>query len=269
MILNNEGSMANRIAMGVEYDGSAFCGWQTQCGVPTVQQAVEAALTKVAASPISVICAGRTDTGVHAAEQVVHFETAVQRDNRAWVFGANRFLADQVSVLWATPVIHDFHARFSAVRRRYQYIIFNRAIRPSYLRKRVTWIARPLNEQRMAQATCDLMGEHDFSSYRAVACQASTPIRQIYELSVQRFGLYIIITIEANAFLQHMVRNIAGVLIDIGCGKQSPGWAKMVLEHRDRTQGGVTALPYGLYLQQVSYPDKFSLPQLSPSNAVW
>jgi len=262
--------MTQRIALGVEYDGSAFCGWQAQKeGVDTVQEAVEAAISQVADERLRVICAGRTDTGVHGAEQVVHFDTTAQRSERSWVFGANANLPKQVCILWASPVSDDFHARFSARKRRYQYVIFNRPVRPTFLAYRTTWEYRPLNETRMQAAANYLVGEHDFNAYRAVGCQAKNPIRTVNYVRVSRRGELVYIDIEANAFLHHMVRNIAGVLMDIGAGKHPPEWARDILETRDRTQGGITAPPYGLYLTGVSYDEEFDLPQLPPATAVW
>ncbi len=258
-----------RIALGVEYDGSVFCGWQRQVQPETVQQHVETALSHVANEPVTVICAGRTDTGVHAIEQVIHMETTVQRDSRAWVLGGNTHLPPQISLMWAMSVAENFHARFSAIRRRYQYVILNRPVRPTYLHKRVTWAYLPMDELRMAEAAQLLVGEHDFSSYRAVACQASSPVRTIYQLDVTRRDGLIYIDIEANGFLHHMVRNIAGVLMKIGAGAQSPVWARQVLEYRNRRQGGVTARPDGLYLAQVTYPTIFNLPHLPPARVLW
>ena len=251
-----------RIALGVEYDGHGFCGWQAQkTGVPTVQGAVEAALSKVANEPIRIICAGRTDTGVHAAEQVVHFESAVERNSRAWVFGGNANLPDTVCLLWAKSVDNDFHARFSARRRRYQYVIFNRQIRPTYLAYRTTWEYRPLDEKLMQQGANFLIGKHNFNAYRAVGCQAKSPVREVYRLQVTRKNEFVFLDIEANAFLHHMVRNIAGVLMDIGAGKREPLWARDILLAQDRKCGGVTASPAGLYLTGVSYESEFELPQ--------
>ena len=259
-----------RIALGIEYDGSDFAGWQLQvAGVRTVQGVVEQALSQVADHPVRVICAGRTDTGVHATAQVVHFDTRAERSVRSWVYGANANLPTSVSVRWAQPVSDDFHARFSAIRRRYRYVILNRQIRPTFLDARVAWEYRSLDETLMRQAARDLVGEHDFSAYRAVACQAKSPVRSLYELTVARDRDLVILDVEANAFLHHMVRNIAGVLMDIGAGKQAPGWAREVLESRDRTLGGITAQPYGLYLTGVGYPADFELPALSPSGVVW
>ena len=259
-----------RIALGIEYDGSDFAGWQLQEGeVRTVQGSVEQALSTVADHPVRVICAGRTDAGVHATAQVVHFDTHAERGMRSWVYGANANLPKSVSVQWARPVSDEFHARFSAVRRRYRYVILNREVRPTFLAWRVAWEYRPLNEALMRQAAQLLVGEHDFSAYRAVACQAKSPVRNLYELKVSRDRDMVILDLEANAFLHHMVRNIAGVLMDIGAGKQPPAWAGEILESRDRTLGGVTAPPHGLYLTGVGYPAHFDLPPLSPSGLVW
>ncbi|KPK39952.1 MAG: hypothetical protein AMJ69_04160 [Gammaproteobacteria bacterium SG8_47] len=258
-----------RIALGLEYDGSVFCGWQTQPHAPSVQDALEQALSNVADHRVGVVCAGRTDTGVHAAGQVVHFDSASPRSERSWVFGANANLPKSVCVLWARPVADDFHARFCAVRRRYRYVIFNRHVRPTYLQRRVTWDHRPLDVAPMAEAARYLLGEHDFTAYRAVACQAKSPIRTLYRLDIHRQGQFVFLDLEANAFLHHMVRNIAGVLMTIGAGEQAPIWAKQVLEQRDRTQGGVTAPPYGLYLAGVIYPEQYGIPPVSPSEQVW
>lgn len=259
-----------RIAMGVEYDGHEYHGWQLQKHTPaTVQQVLETAVSRVANENIRVICAGRTDAGVHGSEQVVHFDTQAIRNERAWVYGANANLPKSVCVLWAKPVENDFHARFSARRRRYLYVIFNRQVRPTFLAYRTTWEYRPLNVNLMQAAAKDLVGEHDFNAYRALGCQAKSPVRTVYQLDVFRKGGYVFIDIEANAFLHHMVRNIAGVLMDIGAGKESVSWARQILETRDRTQGGITAPPYGLYLTRVEYEDKYQLPHLSPQLPVW
>ena len=259
-----------RIAAGIEYDGSNFCGWQLQKdAVRTVQGAVETALGKVANHQVRVTCAGRTDTGVHATEQVIHFDTDVERDERAWVFGTNANLPKDVVVLWAKPVSEDFHARFSAERRAYRYVIFTREVRPTFLAYRVTWHYRPLDVERMQAAGNYLLGEHDFSSYRAVACQAKSPVRTLHKLHVTAQGPFIFIDVEANAFLHHMVRNIAGVLMAIGEGEKPVEWSREVLHAKDRALGGVTAPPYGLYLTKVGYPEKFAIPQLPPLSPVW
>lgn len=249
-----------RIAAGIEYDGSAFCGWQFQDGVRTVQEAVERAIGKVADHPVRVICAGRTDTGVHAVEQVIHFETDAQRRERSWVLGTNSHLPRDVTMHWARPVDESFHARFSARRRRYRYVICNRWVRPAVLRNRVTWFHKSLDVSRMQEAGEHLLGEHDFSSFRALACQAKSPVREIQALQVSRVGDFINIDVQANAFLHHMVRNIAGVLMAVGTGEREPGWVPELLAARDRSIGGVTAPPDGLYFVRVGYDEDFGLP---------
>jgi len=246
-----------RVALGIEYDGSHFNGWQTQLGVRTVQETLEKALSKVADQPISVICAGRTDSGVHGLEQVVHFDTTANRLPRSWIFGTNCYLPNDVNVLWATPIDPSFHARFSAIQRHYRYIILNRPVRSAVHAKRMTWFYTPLEITRMQEAAQFLMGEHDFSSFRAQACQAKSPIRTITRLEISKYEKQVWIEVSANAFLQHMVRNISGVLMTIGTGKEHPIWAKQVLESHNRTKGGITAPPDGLYLQSVDYKDNF------------
>jgi len=259
-----------RIALGVEYDGQHFRGWQAQQGdLPTVQAALQCSLSRVADAPVELVCAGRTDAGVHALEQVVHFDTKAERSERSWVRGANSNLDRAVTVLWAKPVGDDFHARFSAFSRRYRYVILNRPVRSSLANGRVTWEYRPLNAARMMEAGRHLLGERDFTSYRAVGCQSNTPFRNVTRLDVSRYDDLVFIDIEANAFLHHMVRNIAGVLMDIGAGERSTDWACEVLEARDRTAGGVTAPPHGLYLMAVSYPPEFGIPRLSNTRLVW
>lgn len=249
-----------RIALCVEYDGSQYHGWQTQHGVPTVQTEVERALSRVANHPVSVMCAGRTDAGVHATGQVVHFDARVQRDNRSWVFGANANLPADISVRWACPVPEDFHARFSAHSRRYRYVIYNHPVKPALFHKQVSWNFRPLDVERMRSALAHLLGRHDFTSYRSVHCQAKSPVKTLHHLALYHSGKVLVLEAEADAFLMHMVRNIAGVLMAIGAGKQPPEWAADVLEARDRRAGGVTAPPYGLYLVKIGYPDRFDLP---------
>lgn len=258
-----------RIALGVEYDGSAFCGWQFQNHSPSVQGVVEQALSKVANVPLRVICSGRTDTGVHATGQVIHFDTDVERTMHAWVFGANANLPKEVAILWAMPVSDGFHARFSAQRRSYRYVICNRPVRPTFLAWRTTWDYRPLDVERMRAAGRFLIGEHDFTSYRAQGCQAKSPVRTVYRLDVSRDNELIFIDIEANAFLHHMVRNIAGVLMAIGAGERPVEWAREVLEQRNRALAGVTAISSGLYLTHVQYPPQFELPRPSASSLIW
>ena len=251
-----------RIALGVEYDGSRFHGWQTQQpGVRTVQAVLEQALSKVADETVTATCAGRTDTGVHASEQVIHFDTEARRPPHGWVMGANVHLPDDVSVLWAAEVPEAFHARFSAVARTYRYWILNRLSRAALFHRRVTWIHRPLDADRMHRAGQALVGTHDFTSYRTVHCQAKNPVRTLHHLRVERQGDLVCLEVRADGFLHHMVRNIAGVLIAIGSGEAGEGWAAEVLEHRDRTLGGVTAPPDGLYFHHVDYPAEFVLPR--------
>lgn len=259
-----------RIAMGIEYDGTGFAGWQRQRhDADTIQQRVEEALSKVANHPVEVICAGRTDTGVHATGQVIHFNTDTQREERAWTFGTTANLPKKIAILWARPVADHFHARFSAQRRAYRYVIFTRHVRPTFLASRVSWHCQPLDLLRMQAAAEPLLGEHDFSAYRAVACQAKSPVRTLHRLELSASGPYVFIDLEANGFLHHMVRNIAGVLMAIGMGERPVEWSQEVLDGRDRSLGGVTAPPGGLYLTRVSYPEEFELPLLSPYAPVW
>lgn len=249
-----------RIALGVEYNGAAYCGWQYQDHSPSVQERVERALSKIANHPIRVKCAGRTDTGVHATCQVVHFETEETRTPYQWVFGCNSNLPDDIAIIWAKQVDDEFHARFSATRRSYRYLIHNRQVRSALYDKRVSWEYRPLDESLMQQAALALVGEHDFTSYRALGCQAHSPVRTLYKLDIVRQDDFVIFDLEANGFLHHMVRNLAGVLMKIGAGEADVSWAKEVLQACDRTLGGITAPPGGLYLVAVHYPDEFEIP---------
>ena len=249
-----------KIAAGVEYDGSRYSGWQIQKHADSVQAHVEAAVAAVADHPVTVTCAGRTDAGVHALNQVVHFESEAGREPHSWVLGANTHLPADISLTWAKPVPADFHARYQATSRVYKYIILNRPARPGLQHGRVTWECRHLEAEKMSRAAPSLIGEHDFTSYRATSCQAKSPFRNVMSLGVRRENDYIIILITANAFLQHMVRNIAGVLMAIGMGKQAIGWELEVLAARSREQGGVTAAPDGLYLVDVNYPEKYGIP---------
>lgn len=258
-----------RIAALIEYDGSPFNGWQLQNNGRSIQGCVEAALSRVADEPIRVTVAGRTDAGVHAVGQVIHFDTNAQRAGHAWVRGAVSNLPTEVALLWAAEVDAEFHARFSATGRHYDYVILNRTIRPTYLARRVTHEYRPLDAARMHEAAQHLVGTHDFSAFRSIECQAKSPVRELRALSVERRDEFVRIHAYANAFLHHMVRNIAGVLLSIGAGEREPGWAKQVLESRDRTQGGVTAPPDGLYLAEVEYPPPFGIPRLSRSMGLW
>ena len=221
---------------------------------------MEDALSEVANEPIETICAGRTDTGVHAIAQVVHFDTSAERSERGWVFGANSNLPDDVSARWAKPVDQEFHARFSAMSRSYQYLILNRLVRSALHRDRAWWVTQTLDVNKMQQAADHLLGEHDFSAFRAARCQASTPVREIREFNVTRNEDWISIDVTASAFLQHMVRNIAGLLVKIGQGDEEPAWAREVLDSRDRTKGGMTAPAHGLTLTRVDYPERDDLP---------
>lgn len=249
-----------RIALGVEYDGSRFKGFQRQRQKPTVQEVLEEALLNVAHHPVRIHCAGRTDTGVHAICQVSHFETSAERNERAWVLGCNTNLPDGVSVRWARVVDNDFHARFSARARRYRYRILNRWIRPGLLAGRVAWERRRLDAEAMHEAAQHLIGEHDFSSFRALGCQAGHAHRFVRSIDVWREADEVLLDITANAFLYHMVRNIAGTLIEVGCGDRPPAWLAEVLSAKDRTVAGVTAPPEGLYFTGVEYPDYPELP---------
>jgi tRNA pseudouridine38-40 synthase len=253
-----------RMALVLEYDGSRYHGWQAQTGLHTVQQAVENALSKVADSPISVICAGRTDTGVHATNQVIHFDTDKERSIRAWIHGANSFLPKDICVKWGKELPETFHARYSATARRYRYVIYNGAIRPALLRSNITWQYRQLDHRLMHEGAQILLGENDFTSFRSVECQSKTPMRNIHKLQVTRTNDLLVIDITANAFLHHMVRNIAGVLIAVGSGKHPVSWVEEVLKAKDRRLGAETAPSYGLYLVEVTYPQEFAVLQNPP-----
>lgn len=250
-----------RIALGIEYDGTKYYGWQRQDVVLGVQQCLEEALSKIANEQIIVQCAGRTDSGVHATGQVVHFDTSVCRPDRSWTLGINANLPDSIAVKWVKRVSEDFHARFSATARRYRYIIYNHPLRAGILTKGVTHIYHQLDVDRMREASTCLIGEHDFSAFRASNCQSKTPFRRLTHLTIERSGDYIIIDIKANAFLHHMVRNIAGSLIDVGRGEQRVEWVAEVLASKDRTLAAATAKPHGLYMIDVTYPDALGIPK--------
>jgi tRNA pseudouridine38-40 synthase len=250
-----------RIALTVEYDGSQYHGWQAQAGLHTVQQVLEDALSQVADQPISVVCAGRTDTGVHATNQIIHFDSSSERTIRGWIHGANSFLPKDVCVKWGKEMPEAFHARYSALSRRYRYVIYNAPVRPALLRSNVTWQYRPLDHRVMHEAGQCLIGEQDFTSFRSIECQSKTPMRNIHSLEVSRHGDLVMIDITANAFLHHMVRNIAGVLIAVGSGRRDASWVGDVLSAKDRKLGAETAPPYGLYLVGVIYPGEFAVHQ--------
>lgn len=249
-----------RIALGLEYNGSPFCGWQHQpqgCGV---QDALEHALSQIAGHAVPVVAAGRTDTGVHATEQIVHFDVSIERPLTAWVRGANAFLPDGVAVLWAQPVDADFHARFSAISRSYRYDLLNHPVRPALNAGQVGWCHAPLDVARMQQAAALLVGEHDFSAFRAAECQAKSPVRVLKQLNVSRQGNLIVFELTANAFLHHMVRNIVGALVYVGQGKNPPEWIADLLQQRDRTRAAPTFAAAGLHLCHVEYDAKWDFP---------
>lgn len=249
-----------RVALGVEYDGSGYVGWQRQKTGTGVQALVEKAISAVADEPVECFCAGRTDAGVHASGQVIHFDTAAERSTRGWLLGVNSGLPSDININWAHIVHDEFHARFSAVSRSYRYLILNRPARSALHRQRAWWVYEPLDENLMQQAASTLLGRHDFSAFRAAGCQASTPERDVMAIDVRRRDDWIVFTITANAFLQHMVRNITGTLVAIGRGEQSTEWLGEVLRIRDRKEGGIAAPPHGLTLTAVSYPERFGIP---------
>lgn len=252
-----------RIALIIEYDGSQYHGWQLQPKLRTVQGVLEKALTQVADHPVSVTYSGRTDTGVHATHQVVHFTPEKARNIRAWVHGTNALLPKDVCVKWGQEIADDFHARYSAVSRRYRYVIYNASIRPALLQGNVTWQYQRLNHVAMQEAAQTLLGKQDFTSFRAAECGANSPVREVQAIEVSRRGDLVVLDITANAFLHHMVRNIAGVLMAVGSGRQKVPWVKEVLLAKDRRKGAETAPPYGLYLVDVTYPKNFKLASLS------
>jgi tRNA pseudouridine38-40 synthase len=250
---------APRMALGVEYLGTEYAGWQFQHHAVTVQQVLEAALARVANHPVRVHCAGRTDAGVHATGQVVHFDAPNPRPVRAWTLGVNANLPDDVAVQWAREVSRDFHARFSAEARHYRYLILRRPVRSVLWHRRAVWTHRPLDLARMQQAGDALVGRHDFTSFRALACQAKSPVRTLHYLRLSEHGALIELALGADGFLHHMVRNIAGVLMAIGRGEAPVGWTAELLALRDRARGGVTAPAHGLYLSRVDYPSHYGL----------
>jgi tRNA pseudouridine38-40 synthase len=250
-----------RIALGLEYDGSRFLGWQTQPGGNTVQDALEAALAQIGGGPVSVTCAGRTDSRVHACEQVVHFDSAVERPDTAWVRGVNGFLPDAVAVLWARRVPAEFHARYSARSRTYRYVLLNRAVRPALAARYVGWTHAPLDVAAMIGAARHLLGEHDFSAFRSSECQAKTPVRTLHDLVLEPRGERIDFVLRANAFLHHMVRNIVGTLVHVGKGARDASWVLDVLRSRDRRLAAATFGPEGLYLESVEYGSAWELPR--------
>lgn len=252
-----------KIALCIEYDGSGYFGWQKQEGVITVQGCLEQALSKVSDTPINVLCAGRTDAGVHATGQIVHFETNSKRKNAAWTRGVNTYLPPDISVRWVRVVPDNFHARFSAISRHYRYIIYNNRNRPAVFRQGVTHFYRQLDAVRMHRTAQLLRGEHDFTSFRGTGCQSRTPKRNIQYIKVTRRGEYIVVDIKANAFLHRMVRNIVGSLMEIGCGYRNENWLLELLMLKNRNLASSTARAEGLYLVSVDYPAYFSFPKVS------
>lgn len=260
----------NRFAACIEYDGSGFSGWQAQKhDVRTVQETLERALSKVADTQVDIITAGRTDRHVHASHQVIHFDTTSERSLNAWLRGGNRFLDHDVRIRWLQQVPDSFHARFSAVSRSYRYIIYHQRIASAIFRRQVTHTHMTLDINAMRDAAGYLIGQHDFSSFRAAGCQAHSPIRTISQLELFQYGPWLWFDVTANAFLQHMVRNIAGCLMAVGSGKYAPEWLDQVLQYKDRTKGDVTAPASGLYLTGVSYPKEFCLPSDQYKLSFW
>ncbi len=251
------------IALGIEYSGSSYCGWQRQSHSPSVQQVLEEALSQIANHPVNVYCAGRTDTAVHATGQVVNFESNSERLLKAWYLGANTKLPKDISIRWAKEMPDNFHARHSAFARRYRYVIQNTFFPTATLSHKVTWFKGDLNTQNMSKAAQALIGEHNFSSFQASSCQSLTPFRFIEFIQVIRVNDFVLIDIKANAFLHHMVRNIVGCLLEVGTGKQKVAFVEELLSKQDRTKAPMTAKPDGLYLVDVSYPEKYNVPKTS------
>lgn len=252
--------MVQRLALGLEYDGRAFCGWQTQPGGRAVQDHLEAALAAVHGAPVQTITAGRTDAGVHALGQVVHFDAVHPRPESAWVRGVNAHLPAGVAVLWARAVDPAFNARSTALARHYRYVLLNHAVRPALLAGRVGWLHGPLDLEGMARGAAALVGEHDFSAFRSAECQAKTPVRRMYAASVTRRDRFILFDFHANAFLHHQVRNMVGALAWVGLRRRGPEWVAQVLASRDRRLGAATFPPDGLYLTRVEYAEHWGLP---------
>ena len=248
-----------RYAAVVSYDGSAFCGFQKQKHSPSVQQELERALSSVANEEVVVSCAGRTDTAVHASHQVIHFDASAERSGRNWLKGANSSLPDSISILWAEQVPESFHARFSATSRTYRYVMHASSARPAVLSQGVTWVRYPLNTELMQEACQYLLGEQDFSAFRGAGCQSNSPFRNITSASVVKIGQLIVFEVSANAFVLHMVRNMVGSLMEVGFGRQKPQWIAGLLAGKDRCKSAATALPNGLYLVDVDYPQRFGI----------
>jgi tRNA pseudouridine38-40 synthase len=256
-----------RIAIGIEYDGRTFCGWQSQPSGCGIQDVVEHAVAEIAGHRLQVTAAGRTDTGVHASLQVAHFDAENERPLSAWVRGVNSNLPDAISILWSRKVTPDFHARFAVEERGYQYVLLNHPIRPALLSGKIGWHHRPLDENRMRPAMQLLLGRHDFSAFRAAECQAKSPEKEMRQASLERSGDYLLFNFRADGFLHHMVRNIVGCLVHIGAGGAEADWINELLTHKDRTQAAPTFMPDGLYLSHIRYPSRFDLP--SSGRSIW
>jgi len=254
-------STPRRLAVGIEYDGTRYAGWQQQPGLPTIQDCVQKALSTVADHPVTVVAAGRTDSGVHACAQVAHFETRAERPVRGWVLGANTHLPPDIAMNWAMEVEPSFHARHTAQGRSYRYCMLRRATRPAILRDRVCWVRSALDAEAMHEGAQALVGEHDFTSFRSVECQSTTAMRHIDAISVTGEGPLVVLEISANSYLHHMVRNIAGTLLQVGAGERPHAWVAETLAARDRTRAGITAPAAGLYLWRVRYPKSLQIPE--------
>ncbi|RTZ39295.1 tRNA pseudouridine(38-40) synthase TruA [Candidimonas sp. SYP-B2681] len=258
-----------RMALGVAYDGSFWQGWQTQPNGRTVQDTLESALSQFLAQPVATICAGRTDTGVHALGQVVHIDTTAERRVESWVRGLNALLPDSIAVQWAQSVPDRFHARFSAKSRTYLYLVRNTRVRSPMMQGRAGWVYHALDLDRMRDAAERLVGEHDFSCFRSSQCQAASPVRTLHALQVDRYGDFFLFRFKANAFLHHMIRNLMGALLYIGQNRQEPTWIDQLLSQRDRRMAAPTFAPDGLYLGRVDYPEEFQLPEISSEAAIF
>jgi tRNA pseudouridine38-40 synthase len=260
---------SGRLALGVAYRGSGYVGWQSQAEGHTVQDALEKALSTFAATPVRAMCAGRTDTGVHALQQVVHIDAPVQRDPSAWVRGTNTYLPDDIAVQWCVPVSHEFHARGSARARTYRYVCLESPVRPALSTGLVGWVYRPLNLAAMQQAAMALVGEHDFSSFRSSQCQSPTPVKHLMRIDIVQRTPHWHFEFEANAFLHHMVRNLMGVLVAVGQGRETPSWAAEVLAARRRDAAAPTFAPDGLYFVGPRYDERHAIPSLSTQALDW
>lgn len=258
-----------RIALGVQYDGSSFCGWQSQLHGKTVQDELERALREFTQMPLKTVVAGRTDTGVHGLGQVVHVDTELDRTDASWIRGTNAFLPATIAIQWAKPMPDAFHARFSAFERTYYYVLYVHPVRSPMLAARVGWIHASLDVDAMRDAAAHLIGEHDFSAFRSSQCQAKTPVKHLYQIDIRQDGHFVHFRFRANAFLHHMVRNLMGCLVAVGRGRETSAWLADVLASRNRDSAAPTFMPDGLYLAQVSYPAQFDVPAAQTGSVPW